>query len=63
MLARRAAGHEGRHVVSAFARVAESFWDAIEAEDDPVARKALEQELADFYRLHGGPPAGLAERW
>jgi len=50
-------------VVSTFARVAESFWDAIEAEDDPVARKALEQELADFYRLHGGPPAGLAERW
>ena len=49
--------------MSSFARVVEGYWDAIEDERDPVARKALEHELAEFYRVHGGPPAGLANKW
>lgn len=46
--------------MSSFARIVEGFWDAIDAAQTPEERQALEAQLAAFYELHGGPPAGVA---
>lgn len=50
--------------MSSYARLVEGYWDAIEAESDPVARQVLERELAEWLESQGwSDGAGKVAAW